>query len=172
MKIKGLTSFYLSALSDDLHPLHDLVKMMSTLDPTFCGKCFEYMPQDKEMFLDLVDIDKALDIYETPGIEEFTGYPFFISTTSSDFEVPSFFPGSAVFDDDGNPTRQLSFSEWVESRNHTLYHSESLGVFFAGSFGKFGLDFALNIDNDNGNFDLMDWADAKAEIEALSDVQA
>ena len=171
MKIKGLTSFYLSALSDELHPLHALVKMMSSLDPSFSGKCFEYTPQDKQMFLDLVDIDKALDIYETPGIEEFTEYPFFVATTSDDFEVSTFFPGSLTFDDDGNPAGQMSFAEWVESRNHTLYYSESLGVYFAGSFGEFGLDFALNIENDNGNFDLMDLADAKAEIEALSDTQ-
>ena len=171
MKIKGLTSFYLAALADPVHPLHDLVKMMSTLDPTFSGKYFEYKPQDKDMFLSLVDLDKALDIYETPGIEEFTGYPFFLSAMSSSSEVPSFFPGSAMFDEDGNPAGQMSFSDWVESQNHTLYHSETLGVFFAGNFGRFGLDFAMNVELDNGNIDLMDIADAKAELEAIANDQ-
>ena len=163
-KITGLTSFYLAALADDQHSMNGLVKMLSALDPKFIGSHFEYQPQDKDLFLSMVDVQSALAINATEGILSFTGYPLWISATDASAQVPSFFPNSTYYaedDEDQEKPLQRTFAEWVKSQNHDLYDVD--GVTFAGDFARHGLDFAAQVYADAG-YSLLEDSDARTKI--------
>jgi len=168
MKIKGLTAMYLAALSDSNNSLHSLVKTLATLDPSFSGKYFEYIPQDVDLFLGMIDLTTAIEISQANGIVEFSGYPIWVTASDKTAEVPAFFPSSVYYADDDleNETPlQKTFEQWVLDQNHTIY--EYSGGFFAGNFHRHGLDFAQQVIGAVG-FGLMEHSEAVAELASES----
>ena len=156
MKIKGLTSFYLAALRDDTDPLHSLVKVLSTLDPTFSGKFFQYIPQDVDLFFSIVNLASARAIASSDGIVEMSGYPFYVQVLDLAAETPTYLPGS---DDDGS---QLTWSQWTDRYNYSPTANDSKNMI--GDLGRFGLSLAESLIADG--FEVIDRPAAKAIVEA------
>ena len=155
---------YLAALADGSHALKSLVKMLSTLDPSFDGKYFEYTPQDEELFMSLIDLTTAIGISQTTGIVEFSGYPLWFTATDATTEVPDFFPASVYYADDDEDQAtplQKTFSQWVSDQNYTLY--DYAGGVFAGNFNRYSLPFAAQVLAADG-FGLMGHATAVTEL--------
>jgi hypothetical protein len=161
-KVKGLTPKYHEALADPNHALHSLVQLLSTMDPKFTSEGFEYEAQDVSYFLSLVNVDAAMGIAANEGVTSFTNYPFFVKCDDKTAGVPSFFPASTVYDENGENPTQKSFEQWCLDMQHDVYDIVGGGA-FAGDFKRFGLEFAALVKAEVG-YDVWDRSTAVANM--------
>jgi len=150
MKITGLTQYYLTTLADDTHPLNGLVKTLSALDPTFKGKNFEYVPQDKELFLSLINLNTILVVNDVDWILSVEKYPWYVATEDPSTTLPAYWVGSTGTDENDN-TYQKTFQEWADSNNFSVKEFDDLGTtkYLVGNLGdKMNLDIASNLQLD------------------------
>ena len=163
MKITGLTSSYLTTLENDAHPLNGLVKILSALDPVFKGKNFEYVPQDEDLFLELVSLSTILVVNSQDWILSVEKYPWFVAVTDTSVALPEYWTGSVKYDEEGENPTQMTMAEWAEKNNHTLKEYDDAGVtkYIVGDMtNKLDLSIAALLQADG--WELKSLAEAKA----------
>jgi hypothetical protein len=170
MKVTGLTGSYLQQLSDDTSMFHGLCKTLSALDPTFKGKNFEYVPQDEDLFLELVNLNTIILVNEQDWILGVEGYPWYVASEDPSATLPAYWVGSTKSDEDGN-TSQMTLQEWADSKNFTLQEFDDLGTtkYLIGNLGnKMNLFIASNLQLDG--WELKEKSEAKEIYSSMDEV--
>lgn len=137
IKITGLTKSYLEQLSDDTAMFHGLCKTLAALDPSFSGKNFMYTPQDKDLFFALINLNTIMLVNEEDWVLSVEGYPWYVASADPNVELPAYWTGSTVSDEEGN-TSQMTLTEWAEAKRFDLKEFDDLGTtkYLIGNLGN------------------------------------